>query len=241
MGYQITFKYYPKKDKGFDHDSQKEFTKHIGKEDEDTPIEQVAMAIRAEYARRDILVHDAELYEYTKKKVRLKEIRGGLFIKDKKIMFDELPDKAASTEKITPSPTSLSYPGLDTHPNNASVSVSTSETVSVPHVNMKPLRHEFYYPPYSLVGTPALPPDMTPGKKYAIFEDVVKGKERGVDVRYYRVYNNKGTSITLKEDMFSESFDPDYFTKPNIVMAPGGDSSVELAPISSDMYLRKRR
>lgn len=231
MGYQIIFKYYPKKDKGFDNEATKEFTRHVGKEDEDTPIEQVATVIRAEYARRDILVYDADLYEYTKKKIKLKEIRGGLFIKDKKIMFDELPDKSTSTEKVNTPQT-----------ENSTGSVSILENISVPQINnQKAIRYEYYYPHYSLVGTPLLPPDMTPGKRYAIFEEMIKGKEGGVDIKFYRVHNDKGKNISLKEDFFSESQDKEYFSRPNIVAAAGDSSSVNIPQVSSDLHLRNRR
>jgi hypothetical protein len=90
MGYEVIFKYHEKKTEGtgYDVESVKTFKKVVGKATEDTPLEQLAKLVFGQMARRDVWVVDAEIYEYTKKKISFKETKDGVLLKNKKFSFD---------------------------------------------------------------------------------------------------------------------------------------------------------
>lgn len=89
MGFEVAYHYFEKKQEGngYDVDNPQQFTKHLGKM-EDVPVEKLASTIMMQLARRDIMVFDVEIYEYTKRKVSFKETKGGVLIKNKKFMLD---------------------------------------------------------------------------------------------------------------------------------------------------------
>lgn len=61
----------------------------MGTPTEEVPLEQAAGKIMAQLARRNILITDVEIYEFTKKKLSYKEADDGILIKNKKFRFDD--------------------------------------------------------------------------------------------------------------------------------------------------------
>lgn len=89
MGFEITYYYKEACDvPGTYKDDVLEKTTKIGKYDEDVPLEVLAGKIMSQLARRNILIVDIEIFEYTKKKISYKENENGILIKNKKFSFD---------------------------------------------------------------------------------------------------------------------------------------------------------
>lgn len=85
MAFEIKFKYYEKTGVcDYDKTKELEFVKTIGDLQNDLPLEKLASAILGQMARRDILVFDVEIFEFTKKKISFKETKNGIVIKNKK-------------------------------------------------------------------------------------------------------------------------------------------------------------
>lgn len=82
MGYEITFHYK-------ENEESKVKTINVGTPNEEISLELVAGKVFAQLARRNILVTDVEINEFTKKAVRYKEVDDGIIIKNKKFKFDD--------------------------------------------------------------------------------------------------------------------------------------------------------
>lgn len=89
MGFEVKYAYYEKGDRGYNTEDEKELTSKVGEPFDDVTLEQLAGAIMAQFARRDIMVFDAEIYELAKKKISFKETNGGIILKNKKYSFDK--------------------------------------------------------------------------------------------------------------------------------------------------------
>lgn len=90
MGYELTFHYHEEISKGeYDRETTKTKNVKIGSPTDDIPMEAVASRIMAQLARRNILVVDVDIFEYTKKKLSYKETEDGILIKNKKYSFDD--------------------------------------------------------------------------------------------------------------------------------------------------------
>lgn len=89
MGFEITYYYKQSSDIPGEYvDEILTKTSKIGKYDEDVSLEVLAGKIMAQLARRNILIVDIEIFEYTKKKISYKENENGILIKNKKFSFD---------------------------------------------------------------------------------------------------------------------------------------------------------
>jgi hypothetical protein len=92
MGYEVTYKYHPKKEdgNGYNTDEVKELTKKVGKAFDDMPSEKLAAVVMSQLARRDIWIIDVEIFEFIRKKISFKESKDGrgVVIKNKKFSLD---------------------------------------------------------------------------------------------------------------------------------------------------------
>ena len=93
MGYEVHFKYYNKKENSFDYDcdSPQILKKVYGKIDEEYPLENLISHINIQYARRDVLIFDADIYEFVRKKITFKQNKNGFNIKNKKFTIKNEP------------------------------------------------------------------------------------------------------------------------------------------------------
>lgn len=93
MGFEVTYFYHERNEdgKGYNLESRKELKKKIGTPYEELPLEQLASVVMSQLARRDIMVVDVEIYEYTKKQLSFKESNdgSGIIIKNKKFTLDK--------------------------------------------------------------------------------------------------------------------------------------------------------
>ena len=101
MAFEIKFKYYEKTGLcDYDKAKELEYVKTVGDLQVDLPLEKLASVILGQMARRDILVFDVEIYEFTKKKISFKETKNGIVIKNKK--FNLGLDNIVVTEEEAP-------------------------------------------------------------------------------------------------------------------------------------------
>lgn len=91
MGYEVTFHYLNRKEEGFGYDIEnpQQYTKSLGQGAEDVPLDKLVGLIMSQYARRDIMVNDVEVFETVRRKITYKETAGGVIIKNKKYSFDQ--------------------------------------------------------------------------------------------------------------------------------------------------------
>jgi hypothetical protein len=91
MGYEIQFKFFKKKSEGFGYetDGEPETMKiAVGKQWDDVDLDEVAKSVFGQMAKRNILIVDAEIYEYAKKKISFKMKDDGISIKNRKFSYD---------------------------------------------------------------------------------------------------------------------------------------------------------
>lgn len=222
MGYSITFNFHPKKDKSYDMESTKSFSKHVGKEDEDTPLEQVAYLMKAQFARRDILVVDCEVHEYTKKKIKVKDIKGGVQLKDQKFIFDELRSEMHNS----PADAEVRVPvGVQPHELMARPATSVIQPQSpVPSGGI--LRMEIFDPePRQLAKLPKSY-KFTVGNKYPIFKEISVSKMAAIagGVSKYVTKDDRGMEVEV---------DSDYFVRAAVGLIGGFDLDNKPAPKSN--------
>ena len=100
MGYEIIFSYRQASDteKGVYEDEIKTKKVKIGTSDDNLGLEAAAGRIFAQFARRNILVIEVEIWEYSKKKLSFKETDDGFLIKNRKFRFDDGAALAPSEE-----------------------------------------------------------------------------------------------------------------------------------------------
>jgi len=89
MGYEVVYKFHDKlPDGSYNYEESKTFKKKVGDPFEDISLEQLASAIMAQLARRDIWIIGVEAFEFAKKQINFKETKGGIVLKNKKFLFD---------------------------------------------------------------------------------------------------------------------------------------------------------
>jgi hypothetical protein len=140
--FEVIFHYYEATEKGkYNEDAPKTKKITVGKLEDDTLLDSVAGKIIAQFARRNILVTDVEIFEYTKKKLAFKEEDDGIRIKNKKYKFD---DGAAIDGEETVGEEDLQKLAaiLAANPNILSQiqGQQTSHQISQPHQALKPAK-----------------------------------------------------------------------------------------------------
>jgi len=90
IGFEVTYHYHEEVSKGeYNKDEIKTKSVKIGGPYDDVTLESLAGKVMAQLARRNILVVDVEIYEFTKRKVSFKEAQDGILIKNRKFSFDD--------------------------------------------------------------------------------------------------------------------------------------------------------
>jgi hypothetical protein len=83
--YEIIFKYYKHKDNlDYDRTESLILKKKFGQIEEEYPLDKIACYIMSQLARRDIFIHDVEIYSYVKKNVSFKISKNGFSINGQK-------------------------------------------------------------------------------------------------------------------------------------------------------------
>ena len=193
MGYEINFKYHPEGEERGKYDESKIESKTIkvGSPYEEVPLEIAAGKIISQLARRNILVVDVEVYEYTKKKLTYKEAPDGIIIKHKKFSFDDGAVMDVSdvgeqdlglTTRSQSSPQqdalSLLMAALSNNPQVAAILQGSQnpkpvgvKPPAIPGLG-KPIRHEVFDPePFLLGESKKRGLAFTPKKQYPIYKE----------------------------------------------------------------------
>lgn len=191
MGYEVIYHYRELLDSPGEYDEEIKSRKvKIGQAYEDTPLEALASKIMAQLARRNILIVDVEIFEFTKKRLSYKESEDGILIKNKKFKFDDGPVVEGVEAVNTDDPAAMLSALLQANPgllntlqqnvaqqgisHNPPSQINVSENVASGPRLAK--RWEVFSPEMMLEHR-AKQANMkfTKGKKYPIFEEIQKG------------------------------------------------------------------
>lgn len=90
MGFEVKYSYFKEVSRGR-YNEEEAFSDSIfvGDGAEEVPVENLAAKIMSLLARRNIFVHDIEIYEIVKNKISFKEYQDGIQIKNRKFSFDD--------------------------------------------------------------------------------------------------------------------------------------------------------
>lgn len=185
MGFELIFHYQEEIEKGKYDEETKARKVKVGSPQEDVPLESAAAKVFAQLARRNILVTDVEIYEFTRKKLSYKEVDDGFLIKNRKFRFDDGPTAVVSEETSEESsPRDQLAALLAANPELLSqlaqqqgggASPPKKASVAEPPRSLdlgKPIREEVFDPPPFLkdeIKRRGLP--FTKGQKYPIYDE----------------------------------------------------------------------
>lgn len=247
MGFEICFKYYNKKSEGFGYDTEKEpeiMKVAVGKQWDEINLDEVAKAIFGQMAKRNILIVDAEVFEFTKKKVSFKMKDDGISIKNRKFSYDITGaiKSENDTDESIPIESVINNSGLEPHeivnslhsPQAAIASVETQQN-QLALLQRKandseqmrkimppqgiPLRYEIYDPHPDIVRIAKQKGlSFTLNKKYPIFEE--KPDRRGVQYgMLYITQDDNGNRQILNDKHFvpETKLTNDFNSEPNYI------------------------
>lgn len=107
MGYEVKYLYYEKGENGYNTEEEKELKAKVGDPFEEVPLEKLAAAIMAQFARRDLMIFNAEVIELSRKPINFRQTDGGIILKNKKYSFDQGAQLHCQDVVETPAPTQL--------------------------------------------------------------------------------------------------------------------------------------
>lgn len=234
MGYEVTFHFHPELEKGkYDESKVETKTIKIGSPYDDVPLEVAAGKIIAQLARRNILVVDVEIYEFTRKKLSYKETDDGILIKHKKFSFDDganlqvqdMPEE--TVQQPQQDPTSVLAALLQANPGLAKALQNAGPSAPRPmaHAMMpgvgRPLREEVYDPePWLLVEAKKRNLAFTPRKKYPIYQE--KPAPNFAAGMLYTTVDDNGNKQVISDKHFvpAPNLDADFMSERQDLGAP---------------------
>lgn len=146
MGYEVIYHYHERKDGRYNTEETKTLKKKIGDVYDDGERDKLAMAILGQLARRDIMVIDVEIFEYTKKKLTFKEIEGGIKVGNRKYKLSETATLVTEEEKpSTPTPVAQAIPVAAT-PTPPGAGLQPHEIMQQQNGTRRPIKHVRYEP-----------------------------------------------------------------------------------------------
>jgi hypothetical protein len=219
MGFEILYKYYEKGEDGeYNREELKEKKVKVGKAQEDVPLENVAGRIIAQLARRNILVDDVEIYEFTRKKLSFKEEEDGIKIKNRKFRFDD--GASITSEPVIETEEDKLLELLKSNPDFLAKLQAPTSAAPAPglvkkeippgtNVNLaSPKRYEIFDPekaddsPWSLATAQKRGFKLTPGKKYGIFKEETSGSNP-LEGMIYTLKDDSGREIKVSSGFFN--------------------------------------
>jgi hypothetical protein len=232
MGFEITYYYKEATEVAGTYEEEVLMkTSKIGKFDEDVSLDILAGKIMAQLARRNILIVDIEIFEYTKKKINYKETDSGILIKNKKFSFDSGAMVTATSEedeeltsilenkellekiKKAIGPIEHTQAANQTGLKNLASRNSASKTE-----NKRALRLEIYDPELRAKMTVEQKGyKFTSGKKYPIYSE--KKSISGIGLPNYLTKDDSGREVEISSECFVvppvglsfEDSEPQYF------------------------------
>jgi hypothetical protein len=182
-------------------------TTKIGKYNEDVSLEVLAGKIMSQLARRNILIVDIEIFEYTKKKISYKENENGILIKNKKFSFDSGSIVSSDSEededvsKILEDEVLLDKIKKIIKPE-VEQDVEPTPKVNLCQVkkeNKKAIRQEIYDPELmTKAKVEQKGYKFTVGKKYSIFLE----KSLGAGILNYLTKDDTGREVEVSSECF---------------------------------------
>ena len=207
MGFEITFSYREEIEKGLFDEEVKTRKVRLGKPEDNLGLEAAAAKIFAQFARRNILVTDVEIYEYTKKKLSFKEVDDGIVIRNKKFKYDDGPIPVGDfTSDESEVEKALEF--IKQNPQILEKLKPTSNSSSVPKINGTIIRHEVYDPdPELLKLARQRGLKFTPKKKYPIYSE-----RMGATANEGMIYT------TIKDNNEQQNISDRYFIGPQTTL-----------------------
>lgn len=213
MGFEIKFFY-----KEFDKENNvsneiKNFTKEVGTESEDTDLKDVVKVIINQYARRDILVVDLEAYEFIKKKISVKNTKGGIVIKNKKFLLDSdanivVQEVAEESNLLVVKPNNLV---------NLAQPVNGAVNLVQPSRPSRPIKWVTLDPDLrNLDIVKSLKVAFIPDRRYPVFSETAHPKKFGVMV--YQIMDDNKREVAIEDT---------YFLNADQILQQGFFSSVD--------------
>jgi hypothetical protein len=218
MGFEVTYKYHEKAEKGYNTEEEKELKRKVGDPFEVVPLEKLAAAIMMQMARRDIWVVDVDVSELKKSSVNFKETDGGIVLKHKKFTLDSIAGELKMEDVATAPPPQSPIPQAPIV-NNAGAPVPGASQVmpqqpqqqqvqraQAPAIakNGAPKRFEVFDPDPQLAGL-GLVKGFTPGAKYPVYKEMRDDREdqagRVLPMLYVTIDDNGGQR-RVPEDYF---------------------------------------
>lgn len=201
MGFEIKYFYKEASEElGIYKDEILEKIQKIGKFDEEVPLELVAGKIISQLARRNILIVDVEINEYTKKKVSYKETESGILIKNKKFSFDT-GACIESSEDYEEELSKILQDEILLKKIKESIGLDSSKKVNLaqrPKLNKKILRKEIYDPePITKNKIEQRGLKLTVGKPYPIYEEKSKA-----GILSYSISDDSGREVEVLAEAF---------------------------------------
>ncbi len=196
MGFEIVYKYYDRMDDGkYNVSETKELKKKVGNQQEEVSYEKLAAIIMGQLARRDIMVFDAEIYEFTKRPISFKESAGGIIIKGKKYAYGsttELPEVVEQPQYEDDVP--------QQHPHQQQNLPAVRK--AAPVKSAKVLRYEYFEPHKDLMlAAKKRNLKFTFGNQYPIFEE--RPDPRGIMYGMnYVTADDDGNRRTMNDKFF---------------------------------------
>lgn len=199
MAYEVIYKFHERLSDGKYAEEIKEIKKNVGKGFEEVSLEKLAAAITAQLARRDILIANVEILEFTKKPISFKEPSDGkgIIIKGKRFNFSdqgvtvELEDGFEEEEEEEEAPVRKSpkkYP-----PNHLANRASNNNRI-ISHMVFDPEILNLHEAKQKKL-------KFTVGKKYPIYmiEDHPLGLTMG---QIFTTVDDSGKSLTVSDKFF---------------------------------------
>lgn len=206
MAYELIFKYYEKSG-ACEYDKSKELTfkKTVGDLENEMPLERLASAIFSQMARRDVLVFDVEIYEFTKKKLSFKETKNGIVIKNKKFNLG-LDNIVVSDEPEIPKIENTScVQKNDVQVVNQQVPIRNIVPVQQPVSNngsmignRKPFK-KVVFSPSDLKYLNGKPWRFTPNKEYDVYRE--RMSKNGVGMTYLMI-DDRNREFEVEDEFF---------------------------------------
>lgn len=192
MGYLVTIKYHPKsKDSsfGFDTENSLEKTMRVGKKEEEIDEENLALVILKQLSRRDILVHDVEIIQFVKKKIKVRESTNGIVVGNKKYTFDNTTNGKLNVE-VEDSEFPKQQPVVQKN-------IQPNTPAPVVNRNIQIIKEEYFEPDpvFDSRRNQFKQMGLTIGEKYKIVKQIGTDK--------YRVINDSGGTIDVPVQHFS--------------------------------------
>jgi hypothetical protein len=199
MGYEVIYRYKEAAgEPGVYSEEIKERSTKIGRVTEEVSLESLAAKLMTQLARRNILIVDVEIWEYTRKKVSYRETSSGIVIKNKKFSFDA--GRVVETEEFEECSSEPEEPPAEFKPipSPSKDLADRSCPLAAKNLARRSIRHEIYDPePLSEFKAAQKGLKFTKGRKYPIYSE----SSMGTTV-VYKTTDDSGRDMDISSEYF---------------------------------------